>query len=114
MPTYEYVCDKCGHTFDVFQSITAQPLEVCPKDRCARRRWGRGKVHRAIAGGAGLIFKGSGFYITDYRSEAYKSAAKREAPASGPSGATPPSTGGAAGAGKTSAPAPNPAAKTGS
>jgi len=82
MPTYEYICEKCGHTFDLFQSMTADPLDVCPKDHCVRRRWGRGKVRRAIGGGAGLIFKGNGFYITDYRSDAYKTAAKKDAPAS--------------------------------
>jgi putative FmdB family regulatory protein len=85
MPTYEYICEKCGHTFDVFQSMTADPLEVCPKEQCAKRRWSRGKVRRAIGGGAGLIFKGNGFYITDYRSDAYKTAAKKDAPASAPS-----------------------------
>jgi putative FmdB family regulatory protein len=80
MPTYEYICEKCGHQFDQFQSISAQPLEVCPKDLCAQQRWGKGKVKRAISGGAGLIFKGSGFYITDYRSDSYKEAAKKDAP----------------------------------
>jgi putative FmdB family regulatory protein len=78
MPTYEYICKKCGHHFDLFQSISAAPLAVCPKERCAQKTWGRGKVQRAISGGAGLIFKGSGFYITDYRSEKYKEAAKRD------------------------------------
>lgn len=78
MPTYEYVCEKCGHAFDWFQSMTAAPLTVCPEELCAKKRWGRGKVRRAIGGGAGLIFKGSGFYITDYRSESYKSAAQKE------------------------------------
>ena len=83
MPTYEYVCEKCGHRFEKFQSITAEPLANCPEDQCARKRWGKGKVKRAISGGAGLIFKGSGFYITDYRSEKYKEAAKKDvAPAS--------------------------------
>ncbi len=78
MPTYEYVCQKCGHRFDLFQSISAEPLTVCPKEACAQKQWGKGKVKRAISGGAGLIFKGSGFYITDYRSEKYKEAAKKE------------------------------------
>ena len=78
MPTYEYVCEKCGHSFDMFQSMTAPTLTVCPRERCPKKRWGRGKVKRAIGGGAGLIFKGSGFYITDYRSESYKSAAQKE------------------------------------
>ncbi len=78
MPTYEYVCEKCGHRFDKFQSISADPLTICPEEVCAQKRWGKGKVKRAISGGAGLIFKGSGFYITDYRSEKYKEAAKKE------------------------------------
>jgi len=78
MPTYEYKCDKCGHQFEQVQSISAQPLEVCPKEVCAQLRWGKGKVKRAISGGAGLIFKGSGFYITDYRSDNYKEAAKKD------------------------------------
>src|SRR5512136_1523531 len=80
MPTYEYVCDKCGHQFEQFQPISAKPLNECPKDLCAQKRWGKGKVRRAISGGAGLIFKGSGFYITDYRSEKYKEAAKKDSP----------------------------------
>ncbi len=78
MPTYEYVCEKCGHRFDKFQSIVADPLTTCPEDACPQKRWGKGKVKRAISGGAGLIFKGSGFYITDYRSEKYKEAAKKD------------------------------------
>ena len=83
MPTYEYVCEKCGHQFEQFQSISAKPLSVCPKELCVQKRWGKGTVRRAISGGAGLIFKGSGFYITDYRSDNYKEAAKKEtAPAS--------------------------------
>lgn len=59
MPTYEYECTKCGHTFDAFQSITEAPLSSCPE--C------RGKVRRLIGGGMGVIFKGSGFYTTDYK-----------------------------------------------
>lgn len=78
MPTYEYVCDKCGHSFEQFQPISADPLNVCPKTLCPQKKWGRGKVRRAISGGAGLIFKGSGFYITDYRSDSYKEAAKKD------------------------------------
>ena len=87
MPTYEYVCEKCGHQFEKVQPISAAPLTICPEDLCARKRWGKGKVKRAISTGGGLIFKGSGFYTTDYRSEKYKEAAKKEtAPAtsSGP------------------------------
>ena len=78
MPTYEYVCDKCGHTFEKVQSMSAATLEICPKEDCARKPWAKGKVHRAISGGAGLLFKGSGFYITDYRSEKYKEAARKD------------------------------------
>jgi len=59
-----------------------QPLKVCPEDLCGRKRWGKGAVKRQLGTGAGLIFKGSGFYITDYRSEGYKAAAKADKPAS--------------------------------
>ena len=85
MPTYEYVCSKCGHEFDLFQSISDKPLAICPENLCARKKWGRGKVQKKISAGAGLIFKGSGFYITDYRSEKYKEAAKKDSAASTPS-----------------------------
>lgn len=78
MPTYEYVCEKCGHQFDLFQSIKDQAITACPKDRCGLKKWGKGKVRREIGAGAGLIFKGSGFYITDYRSENYKQGAKKD------------------------------------
>ncbi len=78
MPTYEYVCHKCKHQFEIVQSIRDNPLTVCPKERCAQQPWGKGKVKRMIGAGAGLIFKGSGFYITDYRSKEYKEAAKKE------------------------------------
>ena len=85
MPTYQYVCEKCGHQFDQLQSISAKPLTICPEKLCARKRWGKGKVKRAIVSGGGLIFKGSGFYTTDYRSEKYKEAARKDvAPASAP------------------------------
>jgi len=80
MPTYVYICEKCGHQFERFQSISSEPLKVCLKEVCPEKRWAKGKVKRAISGGAGLIFKGSGFYITDYRSDKYKEAAKKEAP----------------------------------
>jgi putative FmdB family regulatory protein len=78
MPTYEYVCEKCGHQFEQSQSISAKSLEVCPATTCTQKRWGKGKVRRVISGGAGLLFKGSGLYITDYRSEKYKEAAKKD------------------------------------
>ncbi len=70
MPTYEYECEKCGHKFEVFQSITAEPLKKCPK--C------NGKIRRLIGTGAGLIFKGSGFYATDHRSKDYKKKVREE------------------------------------
>ncbi|MBL9134464.1 MAG: zinc ribbon domain-containing protein [Verrucomicrobiales bacterium] len=78
MPTYQYECAKCGHQFEVFQSMKDNALEVCPKDKCSQKRWGKGKVQRQLGVGAGLIFKGSGFYITDYRSDSYKAAAKKD------------------------------------
>lgn len=74
MPTYDYVCEKCGYEFEAFQNITEDPLKVCPK--C------KGYVKRQIGTGAGLIFKGSGFYITDYKksktSPATSSSEKKE------------------------------------
>jgi putative FmdB family regulatory protein len=72
MPTYEYECSNCGHKFEKFQSIKASPIKKCPA--C-----GKNTAQRLIGMGAGLIFKGSGFYITDYRSESYKEKAKAEA-----------------------------------
>jgi len=78
MPTYEYLCEKCGHEFEAFQPISAKPLRICPERQCARKEWGRGRVKRKIGAGAGLLFKGSGFYTTDYRSEGYKQAAKKD------------------------------------
>jgi putative FmdB family regulatory protein len=94
MPTYEYTCEKCGHRFELFQSMSDQPIDTCPKPLCKQKRWGKGPVKRAISGGAGLIFKGSGFYITDYRSDKYKEAAKKDAPPSNgkPATAKPDST----------------------
>ncbi len=85
MPTYEYVCEKCSHQFEKVQSIKDEPLKVCPKDLCPQKKWGQGKVKRLMSAGAGLIFKGSGFYITDYRSENYKESAKKESAAANPS-----------------------------
>src|SRR3954469_10990096 len=77
MPTYEYSCQKCGHEFEVFHAISAT-LKTCPEDKCARKKWGRGKVTKKIGAGAGLLFKGGGFYITDYRSKNYKEGAKKD------------------------------------
>jgi putative FmdB family regulatory protein len=84
MPTYEYVCSKCGHEFEISQSIAEPSLTICPKDHCARKKWGRGRVKKKIVAGGGLIFKGSGFYITDYRSDKYKEAAKKDSAAAQP------------------------------
>ena len=73
MPTYEYLCSNCEHAFEKFQSITANPLKKCPE--C-----GKMKLQRLIGTGAGIIFKGSGFYQTDYRSESYKQDQKNAKP----------------------------------
>jgi len=70
MPTYEYECKRCHKTFDVFQNITARPLKQCPV--C------KGRVRRLIGRGSGIIFKGSGFYQTDYRSDHYQKQAREE------------------------------------
>jgi putative FmdB family regulatory protein len=80
MPTYEYACEKCGQNFDAFQSMRDEPFRQCPKELCRLKRWGHGKVKRLVGTGAGIIFKGSGFYQTDYRSSSYKEAAKKDAP----------------------------------
>jgi len=73
MPTYEYECTKCGYEFERFQNMSDEPLKRCPKCRC--------KVRRLIGSGAGIIFKGSGFYETDYRSKSYQDGAGKEAKA---------------------------------
>jgi len=105
MPNYDYQCDKCGKTFEVYQSMTAKRLTKCPDAACG------GKVKRLLGTGAGLLFKGSGFYITDYRSESYKQGASSETKAAGGT-----SEGGASGGGdaKPTAPAKEakPAAKS--
>jgi putative FmdB family regulatory protein len=74
MPTYEYQCNACDHSFELFQSIKARSVRKCPE--C-----GKLKVKRIIGIGAGVIFKGSGFYQTDYRSESYRKAAEKDKPA---------------------------------
>ncbi|MCI0359363.1 MAG: zinc ribbon domain-containing protein [Planctomycetaceae bacterium] len=71
MPTYDYNCDACDHSFEVFESISVQPQTKCPK--CKKK-----KLRRLFGAGAGLVFKGSGFYQTDYRSESYKNAASAD------------------------------------
>lgn len=71
MPTYAYKCDSCEHDFEMFQNITAEPVKKCPECK-------KSKVRRLIGTGAGIIFKGSGFYETDYRSASYKKAAEKD------------------------------------
>jgi putative FmdB family regulatory protein len=78
MPTYEYECDHCHHRFDELQSFKDEPLKVCPK--CHEER-----LRRLFGTGAAILFKGSGFYETDYRSESYKKAAKAEQESTGKS-----------------------------
>lgn len=78
MPNYDYRCETCGHQFEVFQGMNDPKLEDCPKENCA------GPVKRLPGTGAGLIFKGGGFYQTDYRSDSYKQGAKKESESSKP------------------------------
>ncbi|MDP0490188.1 MAG: zinc ribbon domain-containing protein [Verrucomicrobiota bacterium JB023] len=78
MPNYDYRCDTCGHVFEVFQKMSDPKLTDCPEEGCA------GPVKRLLGTGAGLIFKGGGFYETDYRSSSYKEGAKKEKEASQP------------------------------
>lgn len=92
MPTYDYQCASCGHEFEEFQSMTAKPLRKCPE--C-----GKNTLERLIGIGAGVIFKGGGFYETDYRSESYKKGQDAEKKASEPKAD---STGGACACGKKS------------
>ncbi len=75
MPTYDYLCEQCGKQFEVFQSMKDAKLETC--EDCG------GKVRRLLGTGAGLIFKGSGFYQTDYRSKSYQEGAKKDKPSEG-------------------------------
>ena len=89
MPTYDYACAKCGQDFEATQTMSEKPLTKCPllvgrpKKKCG------GRVQRRIGAGAGLIFKGSGFYITDYRSEGYKQAAKKDSDSAKPASPAP-------------------------
>ena len=89
MPTYEYVCLKCQAEFEVSQRMSDAPLTQCPKELCPAKKWGKGKVKRGVGGGAGLLFKGSGFYITDYRSYGYKSSAASDSGSSPKPSSTP-------------------------
>lgn len=81
MPTYEYRCEQCKRRHEISQSITAKPLTKCPK--C------RGRMKRLLGIGSGFLFKGKGFYITDYRSKSYKEAKKRDEQSSAPKSAKP-------------------------
>lgn len=81
MPTYDYVCDACGHKFEEFQAFKDDPLKVCPQ--CHQE-----KLRRLFGTGAAILFKGSGFYETDYRSESYQKAAKADAEAGKPAAST--------------------------
>jgi len=72
MPTYEYECRKCGHRFEEFQRIVDPPVKNCPKCKC------RNCVEQIISGGSGLIFKGSGFYITDYKRSSESKSSKKD------------------------------------
>jgi putative FmdB family regulatory protein len=102
MPTYDYVCDGCGHAFELFQSMTEEPKKTCPK--CKKK-----KLRRLIGAGAALVFKGSGFYKTDYRSESYKKGAAKDSGGSkgsdstGSAGKGSKSSGGESGGGSSSA-----------
>jgi len=91
MPTYDYKCEKCGHQFEFFQSMKDDRLTDCPLDECD------GNVQRLIGTGAGIIFKGSGFYETDYRSDSYKKAAKADSSKSSSGGDSGSSGGGESG-----------------
>ncbi|MFO0957649.1 MAG: FmdB family zinc ribbon protein [Isosphaeraceae bacterium] len=73
MPTYDYICDACKHEFEAFESIKADPQTVCPECHEA-------KLRRKLGTGAAILFKGSGFYQTDYRSDSYKKAAQADKP----------------------------------
>jgi len=94
MPTYEYECDACKNRFDEFQSFSEATLTKCPK--CKKK-----KLRRLLGGGAAIIFKGSGFYETDYRSESYKTAAKADAEAAKPAETAKPADTGASTPSKT-------------
>jgi putative FmdB family regulatory protein len=110
MPTYEYKCEKCGQVFEEVQSITAEPLKKCPKEGCG------GTVHRLFSAGAGFLFKGSGFYSTDYRSDSYKKGAKSDSGSTSSAGTKsesgPSSKPSSSGSGNASAPSNPPGKKT--
>ena len=106
MPTYDYRCQKCHQVFEAVQSMKDDRFTTCPEALCKNAEgWGRGEVTRLLGTGAGLIFKGSGFYITDYRSDNYKEGAKKDAPAAPAKS----DSGGGDGDAKPATPAPAPA-----
>ena len=111
MPTYEYQCEKCRKTFEMYQSMKDQAVTSCPKELCRQKTWGKGKVRRLVGTGAGLIFKGSGFYITDYRSEGYKSAAQKESGSGSSAGGESSTAGSTSGAADSAKSAPKPEGK---
>ncbi len=78
MPTYDYRCAACGHVEEIFHGMSEKPKKTCPKCK-------KPKLERLVSGGAGFLFKGDGFYLTDYRSESYKAGQKADSPASAPS-----------------------------
>lgn len=102
MPTYDYYCEKCGKDFEVFQSMKDARLEHCLDEGCD------GRMKRRIGTGAGLIFKGSGFYETDYRSDSYKQAAKKESASAESSSSAPSTSTGSDGGGSSAPAAPSP------
>jgi len=111
MPTYEYECAKCRKTFELVQSMKDDALKTCPKNLCRQKTWGKGPVKRKIGAGAGIIFKGSGFYITDYRSEGYKKSKSDSAKSSESSSGTTTKSDGAVKTDSAKAESPKPAAK---
>jgi putative FmdB family regulatory protein len=100
MPNYDYLCQSCGHRFEVFQSMNDAKLTDCPQDNCD------GAVKRLLGTGAGLIFKGAGFYQTDYRSNSYQEGAKQDSAAAKPKPAESAPAAAPAPAASTPAPAP--------
>ena len=98
MPTYDYECDACGHRFELFQSIKAGPIRKCPACR-------KLKARRLIGIGAGVIFKGSGFYCTDYRDKSYAASAKKDKPETSAGGGSDSGSGNGSDSGRDKTPA---------
>ena len=104
MPTYDYICDACGHEFEAFESIKADPQTICPSCHEARLR-------RKIGPGAAILFKGSGFYQTDYRSESYKKGADADKSAGSPAKSSETKSADSSGSSNGASPPPPPPAK---